>query len=80
MATVIVKLYGTLRKKVTNYDSAKGLDVKMPDGASIADLVAHLGIVESKIGFVSVNGRIVKATGAVEDGAVVKVFQPIFGG
>lgn len=80
MARVIVKLYGTLGKKIKNYDSATGLDVEMPDGASIADLVAHLGIVESKIGFVSVNGRIAKAIGTVEDSAVVKVFQPIFGG
>ncbi|OQY06015.1 MAG: hypothetical protein B6I22_06500 [Desulfobacteraceae bacterium 4572_123] len=80
MARVKVKLYGTLRKKIKSYDPAKGLDVEIRDGASIADLVAHLGILESKIGFVSVNGRIVTATGAVEDGAVIKVFQPIFGG
>ncbi len=80
MARVIVKLYGTLGKKIKNYDSAKGLDVEIRDGAGITELVAHLGILESKIGFISVNGRIVKATGKVEDGAVVKVFQPIFGG
>lgn len=80
MARVIVKLYGTLRKKFADYDSAKGFDVEIQDGASIAELVAHLGIPESKIGFVSADGCIVKAGNAVEDGAVIKIFQPIFGG
>ncbi|MBC2711180.1 MAG: MoaD/ThiS family protein [Desulfosarcina sp.] len=80
MARVIVKLSGTLRKKFEHYDSAKGLDVEIQDGASIADIVAHLGIPESKIGFVSANGCIVKAGSVVEDGTVIKVFQPIFGG
>ena len=80
MARVIVKLYGTLRKKIEHYDSAKGLDVEIQDDASIADLVAHLGIPESKIGFISANGCIVKAGSAVEDGTVIKVFQPIFSG
>ncbi len=80
MAEVIVKLYGILRKRIENYDSTKGLDVEIRDDASIADLVAHLGIPESKIGFVSSNGRIVKAGSTVEDGSVIKVFQPLFGG
>lgn len=80
MAKVIVKLYGTLRKKIDHYDTAKGIDVEMRDGVSVADLVAHLGIPESKIGFVLANGRIVKAGNAVEDGAEIKIFQPIAGG
>jgi sulfur carrier protein ThiS len=80
MARVIVKLSGTLRKKVEHYDSATGLEVEIKNGATIGDLVAHIGIPESKIGFVSANGCIVKAGSTVEDGTVIRVFQPIFGG
>ncbi|MDM8554025.1 MoaD/ThiS family protein [Desulfococcaceae bacterium HSG7] len=80
MAKVIVKLYGTLRKKIDHYDSVRGIEVEIRDGASIADLVAHLGIHESKIGFVLANGCIVKAGNTVENDAEVKIFQPIAGG
>lgn len=80
MARVIVKLHGTLRKKIESYDPAKGLEIEIQDGASIGELVTHLGIPESKIGFVTANGCIVKADKTVREGDVIKVFQPIFGG
>ena len=80
MARVIVKLYGTLRKKIEPYDPAKGLELEIKGGASIGELVAHLGIPESKIGFVTANACIVKADSAVRQGDVIKIFQPIFGG
>ena len=80
MARIIVKLHGTLRKKIDGYDSAKGLDIEITDGATIGELVAHLGIPESKIGFVTANGCMVKADTAVIQGDVIKIFQPIFGG
>ncbi len=80
MARVIVKLYGTLRKKVEPYDPTKGLELEIRGGASIGELVAHLGIRESKIGFVTANGCIVKSDKAVAQDDVIKIFQPIFGG
>ncbi len=80
MARVIVKLYGTLRKKIDGYDSAKGLDIEIKDGATIGEIVTDLGIPESKIGFVTANGTIVNADSIVTSGDIIKVFQPIFGG
>jgi sulfur carrier protein ThiS len=80
MARVIVKLYGTLRKKIEFYDPAKGIEIEIQDGASIGEILAHAGIPESKIGFVTTNGCIVKADKIVTQGDVIKVFQPIFGG
>ncbi len=80
MARVIVKLYGTLRKKIDGYDSAKGLDIEIKDDTTIGELVAQLGIPESKVGFVTANGCIVKTASAVTQGDVIKIFQPIFGG
>jgi sulfur carrier protein ThiS len=80
MARVIVKFSGTLKKKIDGYDSAKGLDIEIKAGATIGELVTHLGIPESKIGFVTANGTIVKADSTVTSGDIIKVFQPIFGG
>jgi sulfur carrier protein ThiS len=75
-----VKLFGTLRKGFPNHDSEQGLEVVIPDGASVEDLLAHLEIRGKRIGMVSVGGRVVRRDAILEDGELVRVFQPIFGG
>ena len=39
-----VKLFGTLKGNVSDYDPEHGLEVEIPDGAKVADLLSHLGI------------------------------------
>jgi len=75
-----VKVYGTLEKYITGYNPLTGCGVQMTSPASVADLIAHLGIPPKRVGIVSVNGRLAKQKDILPDRAVVKVFHPIFGG
>jgi sulfur carrier protein ThiS len=77
---ITVKVHGTLRKYVTDYDHDKGLVLEFPDHMDASALIEHLGIPKSKVGIVSVNGDQVQQNAILPDRALVKVFQPIFGG
>ncbi|MCB2169461.1 MAG: MoaD/ThiS family protein [Deltaproteobacteria bacterium] len=77
---VQVKLYGTLGKWVAGYDHRTGLAVNVDDGATVTELMTQLGVPLDKIGMVSLNGRLVGKATALRNGALVKVFHPIFGG
>jgi len=67
-------------KYLADYDHATGLELELPDNTDAAALIDYLGIPPSKVGMVSVNGQQVNSAAAIPDKAVVKVFQPIFGG
>ena len=67
-------------KYIADYDHEKGLVLEFPDDTDAAALIESLGIPKSKVGMVTVNGHQVKSDGILPDKAVVKVFQPIFGG
>ena len=77
---VRAKLFGILRKKIPHYDPESGIIVDIKDGATVNDLVAHLGLDQAKMGMVSMNGRLVKADQVIDDESLVRIFQPIFGG
>jgi len=77
---ISVRLFGMLPKYVSHYDHEIGLEIDVPDDADIADLLVKLAIPKSKIGMVSVDGRLVKAEEKLMDGNSVRLFQPIFGG
>jgi len=67
-------------KYVEGYDHETGLELEFPDNTDAAALIDYLGIPKSNVGMVTVNGLQVKSDGLMKDGALVKVFQPIFGG
>jgi sulfur carrier protein ThiS len=75
-----IRLFGTLPQYVSRYDHAKGLEVEMPDDADVAELLVRLAIPKSKVGMVSVGGRMVKADEKLSAGNTVHLFQPLFGG
>ena len=77
---ITVKVHGTLMKYIADYDHEKGLDLEFPDNTDASELVNYLGIPKSSVGMVSVNGHQVKSDDILPDQAMVKVFQPIFGG
>ena len=77
---VMVKLYGTLRQLFPGYRHEEGIEVEIPDGARVMDLLAHLEIPESRMGIIAMEGRIMRPDDKlVEDGSV-NVLQPVFGG
>jgi sulfur carrier protein ThiS len=77
---VTVKLYGTLSAEVTGYNHARGLEVPLPEGASIRDLLTELGIALSKYPLATIDGRIRKKEHRLLEGDQVCIFQPMHGG
>ena len=75
-----VLLFGTLRKSFSDHDPVHGMEVEIQEGSTVGDLIASIDLPTKKIGMVSMDGHLVKAGDLLEENAVVRVFQPIFGG
>ena len=77
---VRVKLMGTLPTHYPGSYSASGIDVELPDGACISDLVEMMGIPKSRVGLATINGTLVHAQDMIPPDAAVKFFHKIAGG
>ena len=77
---VKVRLFGTLGKKFPDHDPLNGFEIEIPADASVGDLLDQLDLSKSKIGLVSVQGRLVKAGKKLKQGDFIRIFRPIFGG
>ncbi len=77
---VHIRLFGTLGNKFPDHDRLKSFALEVPEGSTVANLIAKLDIPQSKIGIVSLNGQLVKVQKQLNDGDFIRVFQPIFGG
>lgn len=77
---VRVKLFGTLPQRYPDYDSSRGLEVEIPDGAEVKDLLAHLEISASDGGLVAIDNLVVQHDYKLKDGLAVRIFQRAFGG
>lgn len=77
---VTVKLFSTLRAFVPDYDPEQGVFVELTAGATVEDMLRHLGIPDGKVPLVSCNGRMLKITDPLEERCEVQIFQPISGG
>jgi hypothetical protein len=75
-----IKLLGTLPSYFSCSYSASGIEVSLPDNATVASVVEVLGIPKERLGIVTINGRIAKSFDSIPDGAEVKFFQTIAGG
>jgi sulfur carrier protein ThiS len=56
------------------------MDVQIPDGARVKDLLVHLGIQGSKGFIVAAEGSLLKADDELENRGPVQIFQSVFGG
>jgi len=69
-----------LGKKFPDHDPLYGFEIEIPQDACVGDLLDQLDIPKSKIGLVSVQGRLVKAGKTLKQGDFIRIFRPIFGG
>ena len=53
-----VKLYGTLSRSFDEYDHLSGLEVNIPDEASIHDLLDHLNLSPERLGMIYMDGKL----------------------
>jgi sulfur carrier protein ThiS len=77
---VRVNLYGTLSARIPGYRQSQGIEIELPEGATVNDLLALLEISESQKAVVAIDGRIRKTSGKIPCGASAQVLQPIHGG
>jgi sulfur carrier protein ThiS len=77
---VTVKLYGTLSLHVPEYEPSQGIEVEIPDGVTVNDLLTHLEIIETSGVAVIACGRVLKRDEKMQDGSSLDVFQNIQGG
>jgi sulfur carrier protein ThiS len=56
------------------------MEVEIPDGATVKDLLARLEISEKQGAVVAIEGRILKADDMMQGGAPVHVLQSLSGG
>ena len=77
---VTVKLFGTLRSRVPQYDVTAGIDLVFEDPVNVRQIVSHLGLPEKQIGIVTINEIMARAGDPVPDNALVRIFQPLTGG
>ncbi len=75
-----VKLFGTLPQRYPDYDPSQGLEVGIPDGAKVKDLLARLEIFASDGGLVVIDNLVVQHDDALKEGVSVRIFQSAFGG
>jgi sulfur carrier protein ThiS len=77
---VKVKLYGTLRQPFPDDQHSMGIEVEIPDGATVKDLLTILELPESQGAVVIAEGRVLKAGDKLQHRVPVNVFQAIRGG
>jgi sulfur carrier protein ThiS len=77
---VRVKLYGTLSLRVREYQHSQGIEIELPEGATVSDLFALLKISATQGAVVTIDGRIHKAEDKIPGGVHVRIFQSVGGG
>ena len=76
---VQVRLFSRLREHLPR-EARGAATVQMPEAATVADLLAHLGIV-ARVKLISINGQRETDLGrALQDGDQVRIFPIVVGG
>lgn len=78
---VTVKLFAMLNRYAPDRQKAgEPFDVALPEGSTIDDLVAHLGIPEREVKVAFVDGRARAGVFRLTPDAEVGIFPPVGGG
>ncbi|MBM7853980.1 sulfur carrier protein ThiS [Desulfohalotomaculum tongense] len=75
-----VRLYSGLEKYVENAQYGKPIQVELPEGATVKQLLDKLGIPQEQVFSVLVNGTHYNCSDVMEDGDRVALFPPVGGG
>ena len=75
-----IKLHGTLCRRFPNYEPGQSMEVEVPEGGTVKDLLAILNIPEKMRPVVVLEGRVLSRDDSMRGGSCVLVFEPIHGG
>ncbi len=74
---VTVTVFGELRRYLADSDT---IQVEVPEEATVADVLAHLGVPADQVWMSAVNDLVVEADHPLTDGDRLEVFHPVGGG
>jgi len=74
---VTVTVFGELRRYLPDGDTVQ---VEVPEGATVADVLAHVGIPADQVWMSAVNDTVVKPDHRLSPGDHLEVFHPVGGG
>lgn len=77
---ITVKVFGTLRKYVPDYDHEKGIKLDILEGSTLGDLIYILRLPPNEARLIFVKGISKKITDTLRDLDEVSIFLPIAGG
>jgi sulfur carrier protein ThiS len=77
---ITVKMSGTFKAHFPDYDSRQGLDVELPDGSNVSDLLSFLGIPDTRGATIIMEGRVLPAGETLTHGSLINLFQIMSGG
>ena len=77
---ITVKLFGDLKRHFPEYDPQRGLDVDVPGGATVADLLTLLRITTSPGATVIREGRVLRPEEVLPPGSPVNILPVMYGG
>jgi sulfur carrier protein ThiS len=77
---VRVRFFGSLRDQLPADEREQGRDVGVPDGSTVLQLLAHLGIGTGRGAVATREGHIMRGDEVLEDGQELAVFQMVSGG
>lgn len=75
-----MKLYGTLRSRVQEYDVQKGLEIEINEGSSYKDIVMQLHLPLDEARLIIVNGISKQIDNIAVTGEEINLFLPLGGG
>ena len=76
-----MRLFATLARRRRGASSGKPFDLELPQGATLADLLAKLGVPAEEVHLSLVDGRIVHDRDLrLSEGSRVGLFPPVGGG
>jgi sulfur carrier protein ThiS len=77
---VRVGIFGTFRQRFPDYQPPQGMEIDLPEAATVRDLLTLLDLSESQEAVVIAGGRVLKADDRLQPGVRVNVMQTIGGG
>lgn len=77
---VKIQLFGVLAGKLPEYGAPEGVEIELPDGSTVGDLLEYLKIPDGWTPAVAVNSRLLKSDSGIRDGAEIRIFQAVHGG
>ena len=77
---ITVKLFGELKRKIPDYKPDNGLEMDIPEGSKVADLLALLGIPTSPGATVIREGRVLPLEEKLTNRSLLNLFHVMYGG